>query len=275
MLPLYEDIQGSLKIVSKSSSHIPPHLHKSVECIYVSEGSLTLGIGTELYALEQGDFAIVFPDLVHHYQVFDALPGKAYYLFASPSLCGNYLSDLQQLCPVDPVIKSDHLHPDIIYAIRSLFLNPAGQHENVIYQSFVQIILARSMPAFQLVEKSTIGSNDIIYQTVAYISAHFKEPLTLTSMAHDLGYSPYALSRIFSGTFHRNFNQYLNETRLDCVCALLQHTDQSITEAYENAGFESQRTFNRVFQERFHMSPREYRRQFTSSETVETLPNQD
>ena len=26
------------------------------------------------------------------------------------------------------------------------------------------------------------------------------------------------------------------------------------------AGFESQRTFNRVFQERFHMSPREYRK---------------
>ncbi|MFR8170396.1 MAG: helix-turn-helix transcriptional regulator [Marvinbryantia sp.] len=71
---------------------------------------------------------------------------------------------------------------------------------------------------------------------------------------------PCALSGVFSKTFHTNFNGYLNDVRLDYVCHLLRHTDQSITEAYENAGFSSQRTFNRVFQERFRMTPREYRR---------------
>ena len=33
-------------------------------------------------------------------------------------------------------------------------------------------------------------------------------------------------------------------------------------EVYENAGFESQRTFNRFFTEKLHMSPREYRKTF-------------
>ena len=71
--------------------------------------------------------------------------------------------------------------------------------------------------------------------------------------------SPFALSRIFSGTFHMNFNKYLNITRLEYVRYLLEYTDQSITEAYENAGFGSQRTFNRAFREHFHMTPKEYR----------------
>lgn len=33
-------------------------------------------------------------------------------------------------------------------------------------------------------------------------------------MAKDLGVSKYVLSRVFSKTFHRNFNQYLNDARL-------------------------------------------------------------
>ena len=78
-------------------------------------------------------------------------------------------------------------------------------------------------------------------------------------MATDLGFSPYTLSRVFSGTFHKNFNQYLNEVRLEYACSLLLYTDQTITDVFMNAGFESQRTFNRVFSEKFHMSPREYR----------------
>jgi AraC-like DNA-binding protein len=81
-------------------------------------------------------------------------------------------------------------------------------------------------------------------------------------MARDLYVSPYALSRIFSSVFHTNFNGYLNEFRLDYAIYLLRYTTQTITEVYENAGFNSQRTFNRVFQDRFHMSPRDYREEY-------------
>ena len=38
--------------------------------VYVTEGSVELGVGQELYHLEKGDFGIVFPNVIHHYQVF-------------------------------------------------------------------------------------------------------------------------------------------------------------------------------------------------------------
>ena len=63
-----------------------------------------------------------------------------------------------------------------------------------------------------------------------------------------------------TSTFHRNFNQYLNETRVEYAHALLLYTNQTIMEVLENSGFESQRTFNRVFKEKYRISPREYRR---------------
>ncbi len=262
MLPLYEENKDSPEIYLKKSTHLPPHLHKSIECVYVTEGTLELGTGHELFHMETGDFAIIFPDLIHHYQVFDPQCCMSLYLLISPALSGIHQPVLQNLCPKNPVISSQNLHPDILYIMNSLRRQASGElpkDEFFLYQAYLQIILARSLPFYELIKKDTIGSDDIIYQTVSYIAAHFKEHFTLTDMARDLGFSPYALSRVFSGTFHKNFNQYLNETRLDYACALLSHTDQTITEAYENAGFDSQRTFNRVFRQRYHLSPRQYR----------------
>lgn len=259
MLPIYENTESTLEIHHQKSRHISPHLHKSLECVYVTEGSLELGICQELFHMETGDFAIVFPELIHHYQVFCSSKSTAVYLLASPFLSGTFSSALQQFCPANPVISSKLLHPDISYAIYSLLNDTSSSDISVLHQAFFQIILARSFPCFHLIEKSSMGSNDIIYRAVSYIAAHFRESVTLSCMAHDLGCSPYVLSRVFSGTFHRNFNQYLNSVRLDYACALLKHTSQPITEILLNSGFESQRTFNRVFREFYHMSPREYR----------------
>ena len=215
MKPIYEENEETLEIAEQISCHIPPHLHKSMELVSVTEGTLEIGVGTELH----------------------------------------------QFCPVNPVILSQEVHPDVNYALRSMLVYPAASQGHVLHQAFIQIILARTLPLFEMIDKSSVGSNDIIYQTVSYIAAHYTEELTLSKMAHDLGISQSSLSRVFSGTFHTNFNRYLNEARLDYACSLLLHSDHTILDICIRTGFDSQRTFNRVFQERYHMSPRENRKQ--------------
>ena len=75
------------------------------------------------------------------------------------------------------------------------------------------------------------------------MASHFtQEDISLTKMAQDLGYSPYALSRVFSGTFHTNFNQYLNDLRLNLALNLLENSEESITELAMESGFASMRT---------------------------------
>ncbi len=43
------------------------------------------------------------------------------------------------------------------------------------------------LPMMKLVEKIKIGSDDMIYRTVSYISANFNKSISLDGMAHDLG----------------------------------------------------------------------------------------
>ena len=186
MKPIYEENEETLEIAEQISCHIPPHLHKSMELVSVTEGTLEIGVGTELYHMEKGDFALVFPELIHHYQVFNSESCKAIYALASPLLAPSYTKELQQFCPVNPVILAQEVHPDVNYALRSMLVYPAASQGHILHQAFIQIILARTLPLFEMIDKSSVGSNDIIYQTVSYIAAHYTEELTLSKMAHDL-----------------------------------------------------------------------------------------
>ena len=113
----------------------------------------------------------------------------------------------------------------------------------------MQIILYRCRETFRFIEKDSVGSNDLIYAAMTYLLSHFQEELTLGKVASALGVNKFALSKSFSGIFHTNFNQYLNEIRLNYATSLLENTDRRITDIYLEAGFESQRTFNRVFRQ--------------------------
>lgn len=256
MLPLYEENKESIVFLEKKSEHISPHLHKGMELVYVTKGTLELGIGDNLYHMDTGDFAMIFPDVIHHYQVFTPGKNEAYYILILPALTEKYVSLLQKTIPIEPVIAADKLHEDIPYALKRL--KEAGDTNRTIAQAFINLIVGRGLESYELVEREE-DEKDIVTQIVSYISQNFKESITLPSMAKELGVSKFVLSRVFSGVFHTNFNRYLNEIRLDYAVALLEYTQQTITEICMNSGFESQRTFNRVFKERYKRSPREYR----------------
>ena len=215
-------------------------------------------MGYELYHMEKGDFAIVFPDLIHHYQVFSKGENEVYQFYASLELSGPFMALLQKKCPENPVIKKENLPYEIKNSLECLI---SGEKVNeIVGQAYLQIILYRCRENFRFIEKDSVGSDDLIYAAMAYLLSHFQEELTLGKVAEALGVNKYTLSKIFSGIFHTNFNQYLNEIRLNYATSLLENTEMRITDIYLEAGFESQRTFNRTFQQRYNRTPSEYRK---------------
>lgn len=265
--------EEELRIRRKEPQHMPPHVHPELEIIHVLEGSMVLGEGQELYELHTGDVAFVFPHIIHHYQVFSSGRNRIISMLANPVLGGVYQDTLARMCPVNPVIPAAGVHPDIPYALQALIDDPADAEVNTVNLCFVQLILARAIPLFSLADKESIGSDDIIYRTVSYIADHYRENLSLESIGKSLGYSPFQISRVFSGTFHMNFNQFVNDMRLNYAVGMMQYTAQSLTDICFESGFESQRTFNRVFKERFRMPPREYRKLLREAENKSANPD--
>ena len=258
MLLAYENRGEGVSAEWKKTVHFPPHLHEAIEIVYVTEGNIELGVGQELYHMDKGDFAIVFPNVIHHYQVFGEEENRGIYLYLEPSMFPSYYKELQNYSPECPIIRNDKVHPDIVNAIKSLVnikeCNP------MLAQAYMQMVLAHVFSEMSMIDKSAVGSDDLIYNAVEYVAKNFRGEISLEKMAYDLCVSKYVLSRMFAKTFHCNFSKYVNGVRLNYASAALEDTQESITNICLDCGFESQRTFNRVFKERYKMTPREYRK---------------
>ena len=50
---IYEDTKEEIIAVQRKAKHQPPHLHQAMELVYVIKGSLELGVGLELYHMEE------------------------------------------------------------------------------------------------------------------------------------------------------------------------------------------------------------------------------
>lgn len=259
---LYENRQQMVSAEWKTPVHMPPHLHEAIEIVYVTEGCIELGVGQELYHMEKGDFAIVFPNVIHHYQVFNQGKNRVIYLYLDPSILPSYYKEVQMYSPKYPVIKSQHVHPDVVNAIRFL-MNKNGQSQ-LLMKAYVHMILAHVFTEMPMIDKNAIGSDDLIYSSVAYVAKNYGSQITLEKMANDLGVSKYVLSRMFAKTFHCNFSKYVNGVRLNNAVTELENSQDSITNICLNCGFESQRTFNRVFKDRYKLTPREYRKKWSA-----------
>lgn len=257
MIPTYENRNKESAVEWKKSVHVPPHLHEAIEIVYVTLGTLELGVGQELYHMTEGDFGIVFPNVIHHYQVFGDRESRGIYVFADLRNFPAYRNEMQKNCPIYPVVCKERLHPDVVNSMKMLAQMQSGNE--LLRQAYVQMILAHVFSEMKMVEKDFLGGKDMVYKVVEYVAKNFREDMSLEKMARDLCVSKYVLSGIFAKTFHCNYNKYVNGIRLNYATAMLENTEESITNLCLECGFESQRTFNRVFKEVYKITPREYR----------------
>ena len=127
MLLVYENRNTGVSAEWKKPVHVPPHLHEAIEVVYVTDGEIELGVGQELFHMDEGDFAVVFPNVIHHYQVFGEKENKVIFLYLEPTLFPSYYRELQIYSPKNPVVKKEQVHPDVVNAIKVYPLKKYGR----------------------------------------------------------------------------------------------------------------------------------------------------
>ena len=110
---VYEDTKEEILAIERRAKHQLPHLHQTLELVYVMKGSLELGVGLELFHMEEGDIGLVFPDVIHHCQVFSEQYSEVLYINIPTRTLGTYEELLKRKAPVYPVIKYGELPSEI------------------------------------------------------------------------------------------------------------------------------------------------------------------
>ena len=230
------------------------HFHKNYELVHVIDGEVVLTLNGSQILLKSGDFALIFPNEFHSYQtpkhsrvwigVFsDDFVGEFAKLTATKRAktpvfsCEAKIREFVQTYLIKEETPDTFLLKSTLYAMCREFLNQVSLYD---------------------AEKE----KNFIYDIISYMEQNFQKEISLMTIAEDFGYEYHYLSRQFHHHFHMNFKQFLNVYRADYARDRLLHTDESITDIAHSSGFQTVRTFNRVFLEQTGMTPSAYRERF-------------
>jgi len=113
-----------------------------------------------------------------------------------------------------------------------------------------------------LAHKRRPGSEtqQIVLKAIAYIHAHYPEPISRSDVAAHIGFSERHLTRCFHQELGMTPITYLNRYRVRQAKLLLESGDKGITEIAIDVGFSSNAYFSRVFHDEVGLSPRAYLR---------------
>lgn len=249
-----------------------PHWHREVELIYVTKGTIALGIDDVPYKLSEGEIAFISGGLIHYVL---ASPGseRLVYQFDLPYFsAGNQQADLQkvlsELQPVSPQWESE-----TEASVRNLLegMNQEIEQQSLGYQVALKAqlfqlltLLIRDIPKrTRLSEKmNKLATTDVLEKLddiFSYVEANYQEVLTLQDIAAVSGYSSFYFTKFFKKNTGKTFLSFLNDYRIDKAKWLLINSDLPVSEIITQTGFESDKTFYRLFKRSMEMAPLEYR----------------
>lgn len=252
------------------------HRHQEAQLMWVVKGDGVLLVEGQVHSFHQGDIFFIAANQAH---VFKSLATD----FSKNEACSisiffDPLGKLQQLFMLG---EFDSLKEFLNNNTRG-FKIPSTENE-IVSDRIVQLKnsdpIDKMMHFFYLLRTLSTISKDAeplcldtdgklnahsfhksrILSICRYIESHFKEELTLESIAKRANLSPQAFCRYFKKHSGLTLVSYLNQLRISEVCSRLHkdHLDSVSFIAY-NCGFNSITNFNRIFKHIIGCTPKEY-----------------
>lgn len=254
------------------TSDFPEHTHDYIEVNYILQGELANVIDGKKFYMTTGDLAVINPLAVQKLE-FTGTETLLLNLCLKQTVFERTLKSFyQDENPLSDFMRGDSRehHNYIFY---SLGHNARAQAliswiiqeyaDSGFRQSFAleALIILLFTELAKSNEHSYYGIDDHSQDIIRYIQANCIHA-TLGIIAGELGYHPSYLTSYIKKHTGRSCRDIIQETKLQASLALLKDTDTNIYRISEECGYSSPSHFFRVFKEKFHMTPNEYRRQF-------------
>ena len=119
-------------------------------------------------------------------------------------------------------------------------------------------------------ETSPLDSDELngIIELSTYIGNNLDKELTIANLSKRSGLSPKKLQQGFKFLFGDTLNNIIKNIRLEHAKELIQSTNMNISEVCFAIGFNSRSYFSKIFDERFGLSPSEFKQRFLKEDVV-------
>lgn len=242
------------------------HFHDDYELYFLISGNRKYFFSNKIYTIQPNQIILIEPKKPHQVTLNLNVPYERYVLYISPALIsairrGNpslhfdyntQVFDLPENCfkqiiellnRLDSEIhNADTYTPDILKSVLVGLFALIKRHNNY-------------MP------KNAVTATDLRLQSsIDYIVQNYAEPITLKKCAEIAYLTPNYFSKVFGEIIGLSFKEFLNKTRIDKACELLEGTSLSIAEISQNVGFTTESYFGYVFKTLKNTTPSDYRK---------------
>lgn len=255
-----------LQIRKLSNINSPPHIHseEEIEMTLVISGESNCVINGTSYKIKSGDLVIITRYQTHSYYHNSEIDTLSFIFQKSFSeKLYNFFNNHTFLPPVINIIHDFNRLQPIFDALE--FELSTETSDNLIYKSFAQIVIKKIIDIINKSsstnsETTVTAKSDFLNAAQQYCIENYEKNITVYDIARYVGVHPNYLSSAFKKHFGITIIQYLNICRLKHATNLINNKSLPMTEISFASGFQSIRTFNRIFKKEMGCTPKEYQK---------------
>lgn len=220
--------------------------------VLLTKGVLQVTLLGESYELYGNDGVVIFPNQPHSFITYEDV--NVTVVEFSSSLLPDLLKLTANKECVNPIISFNKVQD----YIEDLF----DCHDIFLIKSNLYYIFSYFLSKVTLKEIDN-KTQSIINDVISYIENNYFNEISLHTLAKHLQYDYNYTSRLIKINFKCSFPVIVNLYRIEKASQMLiNEKDKTISEIAYSCGFNSIRTFNRVFYQEFSCSPRDWKEKY-------------
>ncbi len=259
-------------------AHFPRHRHNYVEMVYMCSGSTTHIINDmDKIVLNEGDLLFLNQNVTQEIEAagetdiavnFIILPeffDRAFNMIEQENVLRDFLiSKLSQNASLTNYL---HFKAKDILPVQNLLENmiwtliEQKTGTNTINQISMGLLFMNLSAFAENINQNYPNQYEqtLVFSVLKYIETHYKNG-TLANIADELNQETYYISRLLKKHTGANFKELLQQRKLQQAVYLLKQTPLTVDSVMEAIGYDNSSYFYRKFREKYHCSPKEYRR---------------
>ena len=255
--------------------HFPGESHDFWEFLYVDRGSVVVTAGSNRYFMKSGELAFHLPGEFHSFQTV----GEADIIVVSFDCGSEAMHRLEQkvlllhrkekeqlkllVDEAQQVYKHFENDPPYIRMVKEDSAPWASDQMIKNYLELFFILICRRDDTVGFSQRAISSSRPnqgvvLAQRAKDYLQLHFREHITLGSLASALGVSVSQIKRVFQDQVGRSMVNYLTDLRIGQAKRMIREGNLNFTQVAEQVGYDSIYYFSALFKKRTGMTLTEY-----------------
>lgn len=251
------------------------HWHEELEIVLITRGRGIFYIDLKPYTVTEGDFLLLNPYVLHSCSQYKQEEYEADTFVLNMSMLDTnhdscsikFINSIAENKVIFPsVIKPDTpgylLLKEYFLKCKTAYIDKHKGFELEL-KAYLYLFLHTLFTNIPVEVPDPINVDDAITDKIKiilkYIKENYTEQLTVKDMAEQLNFSEYHFMRFFKKHLGVTCIEYINNYRLDIAAKKLSTTNHSIMEIALETGFNNISYFNKLFKEKFKLTPKEFR----------------